>query len=182
MNVTSGEVIGTYVHIHFRDPFLSGGDVYTAIHKYLEELPKNFERENIWPCWETNNHDMVSVFQESERDGIITRKYRLIVCLFDKHPLKSVRRQRPHSNLLERANNDVDPSLARNIDHLLRGRDRDERHPPHTLQPDAGSLCTPALFIVSRRFVPGTVQRSVQDADAGACMVDPSDISTQDLR
>ena len=38
---------------------MTGHLVFQTIHDYLDELPDDYETEEIdmWPCWQTNDHD-----------------------------------------------------------------------------------------------------------------------------
>ena len=51
---------------------MTGHLVFQTIHDYLDELPDDYETEEIdmWPCWQTNDHDC-----ENEKLTIIKRSF-----------------------------------------------------------------------------------------------------------
>ena len=43
---------------------ITGHLVFQYIHDYLGTLPNDYDSQDMWPCWMTNNHDREIMFDK----------------------------------------------------------------------------------------------------------------------
>ena len=80
LEVTAGVAVvpfsfGSFPVLFGKARNLTGLVIYDEIQKYLQESPK----DNFWPCWEMNDHDIVRgknhIILEMYENGILELKY-----------------------------------------------------------------------------------------------------------